>query len=424
MPLELILALLALVVAVLALAFTLGLRTGQRRLTDDVQQVQEEVRDMRSGDQLRGQMGAAPSGELEGICGQLKALDGRIGELDGQLHALTEAPLISRALEHPRKIALVINPIKRNADQVRLQVAAAVRNAGLPEVTVYETTAEDPGQQMAKDALAEGADVVIAAGGDGTVRFVAEELAGTDTALGLVPLGTGNLLARNLKMPIQNLEACINTAVHGSTRHIDAVDIRLERQDGETVHNTFLVIAGAGIDAEVMGDTRDDLKEKAGWLAYGEAGMRHLPGHRKEITISLDGGAPQRRKVRSIMIANCGELTGGLDFIPDARLDDGLIDVVMLSPRNAFDWLRIATKTVLKITRTIPIMETHQATRVRVQLDEPMISQLDGDATGDVVAIDARVRPDALKIQTPAAAVPDSLAAPAMTEDDAEVVQD
>ena len=91
---------------------------------------------------------------------------------------------------------------------------------------------------------------------------------------------------------------------------------------------------------------------------------------------------------------------------------------------NAFDWLRIATKTVLKITRTIPIMETHQATRVRVQLDEPMISQLDGDATGDVVAIDARVRPDALKIQTPAAAVPDSLAAPAMTEDDAEVVKD
>ncbi|WP_277246216.1 diacylglycerol/lipid kinase family protein [Micrococcus terreus] len=425
MPLELILALLALVVAVFALAFTLGLRTGQRRLTDDVQEVQGEVRTMHgSVEQLTGQMGAAPSGELEGICGQLKAMDGRIGDLDGQLHALTEAPLISRALEHPRKIALVINPIKRNADQVRLQVAAAVRNAGLPEVTVYETTAEDPGQQMAKDALADGADVVIAAGGDGTVRFVAQELAGTDSALGLIPLGTGNLLARNLKMPIENLAACINTAVHGSTRRIDAVDIRLERQDGESVSNTFLVIAGAGIDAEVMSDTREDLKEKAGWLAYGEAGVRHLPGHRKDITLSLDGGAPQRRKVRSIMIANCGELTGGLDFIPEARLDDGLLDVVILSPRNAFDWLRIAAKAALKINRTIPIMETHQATRVRVQLDEPMISQLDGDATGDVVAIDARIRPDALKVQTPAAAVPDSLAAPAMTEDDAEVVKD
>ncbi|MFB2572949.1 diacylglycerol/lipid kinase family protein [Micrococcus sp. IITD107] len=425
MPLELILAFLAVVVAVVALAFTLGLRTGQRRLTDDVQEVQGEVRTVRgSVEQLTGQMGAAPFGELEGIAGQLKALDGRIGELDGQIHELTDAPLIARALEHPRKIALVINPIKQNADQVRLQVSAAVRNAGLPDVTVYETTAEDPGQQMARDALADGADVVIAAGGDGTVRFVAEELAGTDTALGLVPLGTGNLLARNLKMPIGNIEACINTAVHGSTRHIDAVDIRLERQDGQTVTNTFLVIAGAGIDAEVMGDTRDDLKEKAGWLAYGEAGVRHLPGHRKDITLSLDGGAPQRRKVRSIMIANCGELTGGLDFIPEARLDDGLLDVVMLSPRNAFDWLRIAAKTALKINRTIPIMETHQATRVRVQLDEPMISQLDGDATGDVVAIDARIRPDALKVQTPAAAVPDSLAAPAMTEDDAEVVKD
>ena len=425
MPLELILALLALVVAVFALAFTLGLRAGQRRLSEDVGQVQTEVRTMRgSVDQISGELGSAQLGELTDMSSRLKALDGKVGELDGQLHELTDAPLISRALEHPRKIALVINPIKRNADQVRLQVAAAVRNAGLPEVTIYETTAEDPGQQMAKDALADGADVVIAAGGDGTVRFVAEELAGTDSALGLIPLGTGNLLARNLKMPIGNIEACINTAVHGSTRHIDAVDIRLERQDGQTVTNTFLVIAGAGIDAEVMSDTRDDLKEKAGWLAYGEAGVRHLPGHRKDITLSLDGGAPQRRKVRSIMIANCGELTGGLDFIPEARLDDGLLDVVMLSPRNAFDWLRIAAKTALKINRTIPIMETHQATRVRVQLDEPMISQLDGDATGDVVAIDARIRPDALKVQTPAAAVPDSLAAPAMTEDDAEVVKD
>ncbi|MBB5750905.1 diacylglycerol kinase family protein [Micrococcus sp. TA1] len=246
------------------------------------------------------------------------------------------------------------------------------------------------------------------------MRFVAEELAGTDATLGVIPLGTGNLLARNLRLPIDNLEACINTAIHGTRRDIDTIDLRMETTDGTTRRHTFLVIAGAGVDAEVMGDTRDDLKVKAGWLAYGEAGMRHLPGHRKEISISIDGGAPQRRKVRSVMIANCGELTAGMDFVPEARFDDGLLDVVMLSPRHVGDWIRIAAKTLTKSRGTIPVMETYQATRCRVVLHEPMIAQLDGDAIGELRSFDARVRPDTLRIQVPASDVPDSAAAPVM----------
>ena len=262
--------------------------------------------------------------------------------------------------------------------------------------------------------FAAGVDLICPLGGDGTVRFVAEELAGTDAALALIPLGTGNLLARNLRLPIDNLEACINTAIHGARRDIDTSDLKVETTDGTTRRHTFLVIAGAGLDAEVMGDTRDDLKVKAGWLAYGEAGMRHLPGHRKEISISIDGGAPQRRKVRSVMIANCGELTAGMDFVPEARFDDGLLDVVMLSPRHVGDWIRIAAKTLTKSRGTIPVMETHQATRCRVILHEPMIAQLDGDAIGELRSFDARVRPETLRIQVPASDVPDSAAAPAM----------
>lgn len=400
MPVDLLLALVALVLVIAALAFVIGLWTGQRRLHGRMDELHGSVTS------LKGDVGTLPE--------RMAALTGQIQALDGQVSEIVEAPLVARALDHPRQIALVLNPSKAEADSVRRQIAAAVQEAGLPELTVYETTVEDPGQQMTRDAIADGADVVLAAGGDGTVRFVAEELAGTDAALGLIPLGTGNLLARNLRLPIDNLEACINTAIHGSRRDIDTIDLKLETTDGTTRRHTFLVIAGAGLDAEVMGDTREDLKVKAGWLAYGEAGMRHLPGHRKEISISIDGGAPQRRKVRSVMIANCGELTAGMDFVPEARFDDGLLDVVMLSPRHVGDWIRIAAKTLTKSRGTIPVMETHQATRCRVILHEPMIAQLDGDAIGELRSFDARVRPETLRIQVPASDVPDSAAAPVM----------
>ncbi|MFC7401504.1 diacylglycerol/lipid kinase family protein [Citricoccus sp. GCM10030269] len=400
MPAELLLAIIALVLVVAALAFVIGLWTGHRRLRGRMEDLHGQV------SSLHGNVKSLPE-RMEALTGQVEALDGQVSEI-------AEAPLVSRALDHPTRIAMVLNPSKADADEVRQLATTAVSEAGLPELKVYETTVEDPGQQMARDAVADGADVVIAAGGDGTVRFVAEELTGTNVALALVPMGTGNLLARNLKMPLDSHEACINTAVHGATRDIDSVRIRLEGTDGQIKRNTFLVIAGAGIDAEVMGDTRDDLKARAGWLAYGEAGVRHLQGHRKEISVSLDGGAPQKRTVRSVMVANCGELTAGMDFVPDARFDDGLLDVVLLSPRHLGDWARIAVKTLTKSRNTIPAMETHQATRCRVVLHEPMVAQLDGDTVMEIVAMDARIVPDSLRIQTPAQDVPDSAAVPAM----------
>jgi diacylglycerol kinase (ATP) len=394
MPVELTLAIIALVLVAAALAFVLGLWAGQRRLRGRM-------------DELDGQVTSLP--------GRVAELSGHVQALDGQVSEIVDAPLVARALEHPTTVAMVLNPSKAGAAEIRRLATEAVAEAGLPELKVYETTIEDPGRGMTREAVGAGADVVIAAGGDGTVRSVAEELAGTDVALALVPMGTGNLLARNLRLPLDNHEACVNTAIHGTTRDIDSVHIKFEGADGRIIRNTSLVIAGAGLDAEVMGDTRDDLKAKAGWLAYGEAGMRHLPGKRKEISVSLDGGAPQKHKVRSVMIANCGELTAGMDFVPEARFDDGLLDVVLLSPRNVGDWLRIAAKTLTKSKNPIPVMETHQATRCRVVLYEPMIAQLDGDAVMEVRSIDARIRPDSLRIQLPASDVPDSAAVPAMT---------
>ena len=170
---------------------------------------------------------------------------------------------------------------------------------------------------------------MIAAGGDGTVRCVAEVLAGTGTPMGLVPLGTGNLLARNLGVDITDPVSACYDVLNGSDKAIDVVKARLDHSDDEQV---FLVMAGLGYDAAIMADTVDALKDRMGWLAYVEAGIRKLPGKPVKAKISVDGGEPVRRRIRSVMIGNCGRIMGGVEIFPDAKIDDGVLDLLILAP--------------------------------------------------------------------------------------------
>ena len=163
---------------------------------------------------------------------------------------------------------MIYNPVKSGVDEIRAYVETQARRDGFGDVLVLETEEDDPSVQMARDAVAAGVRRILVAGGDGTVRTVAEELANTSVALGIIPLGTGNLLARNLSLPINDPEECVRIALHGHQRVIDTVDVRLVHEDGERTRHTFTVMGGAGYDADIMGDTRDDLKDMDGWLAY------------------------------------------------------------------------------------------------------------------------------------------------------------
>lgn len=297
-----------------------------------------------------------------------------------------------------RLVAVVVNPTKDSADDVVRQIHSGCSRAGMPAPLVMASSAEDPGHEMTRRALQAGASVVIAVGGDGTVRAVAAELTGSETALGIVPLGTGNLFARNVGLPYQDLRACVDEALHGRSHRVDSLDLSLERADGRIDEEISLVIAGGGLDAEVMGDTRDALKQRAGWLAYGEAGLRHIMGSRSSITITVDDGEAQPHRVRSVLLANCGSLQAGMVLVPSAKFDDGHMDAVLFSPRHAWDWARIMAKTVTRFAADIPVMNVRQAKRVTVTMDEPMPFQIDGDAVGEVVSVSARVRPHALVV--------------------------
>lgn len=304
----------------------------------------------------------------------------------------------SASAQDKRRVALVLNPTKTEANAVARQVHRACSRAGIPAPMIYETTAEDPGYSMARQAVADGADVVLAAGGDGTVRKVAAALADGPVSLGVVPMGTGNLFARNIGLPYHDLEACIDEALHGPGAPVDIVDLLLTDARGDITQEHSLVIAGAGMDAEVMGGTRDVLKERAGWLAYTEAGARHLVGHRHSVTLAVDHEPARHHKARSVLLANCGSLQAGMVLVPSARFDDGRLDTVLFSPRHAWDWARIVAKTVTRSSAELPVMQVRQGRTALLESPEPMPFQIDGDALGKVVRVEAGIRAGAVRV--------------------------
>src|SRR5690242_4998249 len=196
-----------------------------------------------------------------------------------------------------------------------------------------ETTIDDPGTGLARQAVGAGARLVIAVGGDGTVRACAQALAGTAVALAIVPRGTANLAARALGIPAR-LDAALACGFGGHERRID-----LATADGIT----FVAMAGLGTDAAVVGATPALLKTGAGWLGYAAVGARHTRRRHAAFDISLDG-TPLAVAAVSVVVGNAGLLPGGFRLLPDARLDDGQLDVGVLAPSSLLDWGVVARR--------------------------------------------------------------------------------
>ncbi|UOR01123.1 NAD(+)/NADH kinase [Leucobacter allii] len=311
--------------------------------------------------------------------------------------------------------AVVYQPLKTDLPALRSAVATQERQAGWAATRWYETEAADAGVGATRRAVAEGASVVLASGGDGTIRAVAEALRGTGVPIAIVPQGTGNLLARNLGMPLNRLDVAARAAFHGRGRAIDLGLARIVREDGEETEHAFLVLAGMGLDARAISATRSTLKKRLGWLAYVDAGVRTILKDRPlQIHYSVDGSAVKPLSVYTVMIGNCGLMPGGVLLIPDAELDDGRLDIVALRPLGPFSWLRIWNKIgwengVLRKTRAgrriIDLVHDTRsvnylrAERYALAVGRPEPVQLDGDDFGRALAVSGRVDPGALIVR-------------------------
>jgi diacylglycerol kinase (ATP) len=317
-----------------------------------------------------------------------------------------------------QQAVVIFNPVKADAKKLKKAVNAAAKAAGWATTIWFETTEEDPGQRVAASAVRRGADVVLVAGGDGTVRAVAEGLRGSKVAMAVLPSGTGNLLARNLDLPMNSMDDAIELAFNGTNHDIDLGIAAITRESGDREEHVFLVMAGLGIDAKMIANTRSDLKKAVGWLAYIDGTIRSIPSLEPvHLTYSLNKRPKKTVDVHTIMIGNCGSLPGGLLLIPDAKPDDGKFDIVALRPQGAFGWLRVWNKVawengvlrksavgrkIIDLSKDVKDVIYWTGTDLVIDVDKPQEFQLDGDEFGEAVHVHSWVDVAALTVRVPA----------------------
>ena len=313
-----------------------------------------------------------------------------------------------------KRAAVIVNPTKfEDLDEVRDTLTKVCTKHDWQAPLLIETTAEDVGYGQTREALEKKVDLVCALGGDGTVRAVGEELVGSGIPFGLLPGGTGNLLARNLDLPVDDLGKAMTVALTGRNRRIDAAWMSLDPEDpalsleegaGEgsstgTRRYAFFVMAGLGLDAAIMDSTDEQLKKRIGWAAYVPSGFQHWLQDRFKVTIACDEGEPDTQRARMVVIGNCGRITGGIDLMPDAEPDDGMLDVIVLAPRGVAAWAGVAARVVTRSDKTAPSLSRMKCAGATVEVHEPQRVQVDGDIIGEARRLRVEIEGRALIVR-------------------------
>lgn len=284
-------------------------------------------------------------------------------------------------------LAVVCNPVTVD-DPEDLRTELKRRHA-TSELLWLETTEDDPGAGQTRHALDAGAEMVVVCGGDGTVTACAAVLAGTGVPMALVPTGTGNLLVRNLGLPL-DMPAALDRAFSADRRTIDLL---------ETDGRRFTVMAGLGFDAALIRDTGEQAKKRHGWAAYVAGGLRALRNTpRAYYELRVDSSPPRRIRALGVLVGNVGELQGGMALLPDADPSDGRVDVIVLSPRGWLDVLLLAWRIVRRRPNDGPQALIAQGRRVEIRADRAVPLEFDGDYAGEQQTLTVTVLPNAVTI--------------------------
>lgn len=316
-----------------------------------------------------------------------------------------------------RFAAFVFNPMKIDVPDLVSSVRSASYSAGWGAPMILETSIEDPGQGVTRRALDAGAAVVLVAGGDGTVRAVSESMASSGTPLAIVPSGTGNLLARNLQLPLASAHTMIRSAFDGEKRTVDIGMADVVRVDGSTETHAFVVMAGIGLDAEMIRNTRPDWKRSFGWIAYIDGAARSLTTVAPfRVMFQVDEQRLLTTRAHSVLWANCGTLPAGIHLLPEASIADGLLDVAIFRPRSWWGWLAVwrtvwwqnsvlrrteAGRRVVAMSPGSKAVKFLQGSRMEAAVDEPQPVEFDGDEMGVAVRLSGRIIPDGLTVVVP-----------------------
>ncbi len=302
---------------------------------------------------------------------------------------------LGKEMEAEKTAAVIYNPAKViGIEMFNELVERTLAEHGYKEPLWLNTTKEDPGVAMAHSALKRHVDLVLVAGGDGTVRVVLGELADTGMPVAILPSGTGNLLARNLDIPL-DLERAMLLAVTGDVSPTDLIEVTFPD------HTEYAaVLAGVGIDADIMGDTNEDLKKAIGPAAYIVAGAKHLRANPMNVRLTVDQSETVEAEASLVSVGNVGELQQGVSIIPDASAHDGKLDVLVATPHSTLDMAQMITD-VLTEAKDGPNLARYSGGKLRLEIEGGAMCQIDGDVVGEVDDVTFQVRPGAVALVLP-----------------------
>lgn len=308
-------------------------------------------------------------------------------------------------------IGIVWNPSKTSREPLEAGLRRVLTTEQIADVHWCETSEDDPGVSATQEVLAKGADVVLAAGGDGTIRAVIEALAGQEreqpAELGIIPLGTGNLLARNLGLPLGDTAAAVESVLDPSATS-STIDVGWATT---TKRYAFAVMAGFGIDAHMITETSEDLKSQVGWVAYLESLGRAVSASEVlDVTVTVDDQDAHTSSAHTLIVGNCGTVQGGITILPDADPTDGHLDLLVLNADSVFGWIdtvrNMAWDNGVKRlfgkgnTAASSKSVTHETcTRVEIELSEPRVFELDGDDIGETARVTVEIQPAAVIVR-------------------------
>jgi diacylglycerol kinase (ATP) len=315
-----------------------------------------------------------------------------VGEIVRSRAVAEEPPMVPL-----RRAAVIYNPAKvTDWITFRRHVDYELKSRGWDRALWLETTTEDPGHAMTAQAVRENVDLVLGAGGDGTIRVICSGLAHTGIPFGLIPAGTGNLLARNIGIPLDEV-AALGVAFDGADKAVDLVRVKVDDQPPDH----FAVMAGIGLDAVIMEGADPRMKKAVGSAAYFVSAAQNANHPAMHATIAVDDQQPFRRRASVIVVGNVGFLMANIQLIPDARADDGKLDVLVASPRTFRDWVRLTTRVLTRRRRPDDQLDRLTGHKVTISVEERDQVQLDGDRIGECTTLTAEVIPAALRLRVP-----------------------
>ena len=251
-----------------------------------------------------------------------------------------------------------------------VELRQVLADQGFPDPLWYEVPKSREAPKRARQAVADGADLLFIWGGDGTIQRCVDAVAGEAVNLAILPAGTANLLANNLGVPI-NLGAAVDVGLHGDRRQLDVGVLNGER---------FAVMAGVGFDAIMMRDADNELKGRFGRLAYVWTGVRATHMTRRNVRIEIDGKLWFKGKASCVLLGQMGTLATGIRAFPDAQPDDGLLEVGVVTAKNALEWARVLSRLVARDAKNSPLTQMGRGSTVNIRLDRPTTFELDGGA--------------------------------------------